>query len=190
MTRTLLLCAAVLAAGCIGGDEPVDPAGGKPTPPTTGVEPNLPPEPTAPGPNVTAFNGSIAGAGNPASGYVRASGDNLFAFDLPEGATGLVVEVAWVGGDALDVQLDVPADHCEPVDPAGLLAECPSPAPDQDGVSPARIEVLEPDALARVGEWRLGAWARASANEVPFTAYVTVFREGKPPASYTAVPAG
>lgn len=187
MTRILLLCAAVLAAGCIGGDEPVDPLGKPPTPPTGDVEPDPLPEP-APARNVSVFNGTIAGVGNPAAGYFRVEGDNLFAFDLPEGASAIVVEVAWAGADALDVQLDVPLDHCEPVDPAGLFVDCPSPPPDQDGVSPARIEVVEPDALALVGEWRLGAWARSSTAAVPFTAYVTVFHGEKPAPAYTAVP--
>lgn len=190
MTRILLLAASLLAAGCIGGDEPVDPAGGKPTPPTTDVEPDLPPDEPGPAFNVTVFNGTIAGAGNPTVGYLRAEGDNQFAFDLPEGATGLLVEVVWASGDALDVQLDVPLAHCEPVDPVGLFVECPSPPPDQEGASPARIEVVEADALARAGEWRLGAWARASTGAVPFTAYVTVFHEGRPDPTFTAVAAG
>lgn len=187
MMRALVLCAALAAAGCVG--EPVEPAA-KPTPPTPEpVEPDQVPD-AGPRFNVTPLSGSVAGVGNPSAGYLRASGENVLAFDVPEGATALLVEVAWAGGHALDVQVDVPDEFCEPVDPAGLFLDCPSPPPDADGASPARIEVTDLETLARAGEWRLGAWARSSASEVPFTAFVTVFADGKPDATYTALPPG
>ena len=186
--RFLVLCAALVVAGCVG--DPVEPANQKPDPtPPTGddVEPDLP-EATLPPFNVTQFNGSVAGVGSGEAGYFRVAGDNVFAFDVPEGVTAIVVEVAWSGSDALDVRVDVPAEHCEPVDPVGLLGTCPSPPPDAEGASPARIEVTDPEALKRVGEWSLGAWARASPNEVPFVAAVTLFHGEKPANGYSGLP--
>lgn len=173
--RFLVLCAALVGPGCIGGEE-VGPAKVTPTPDLGAPEGDAPaPAPDAgPSENVTMFNGSIAGAGNPAVGYVKKEGENAFTFDVPEGVKRIVVEVAWAGGDALDVQLDVPSSYCKPIDPQGAFEDCPSPPPDSDGASPALIEVVEPDALARVGEWRLGVWARSSTGAVPFTATVTL----------------
>lgn len=181
MLRAIVLVFALGAAGCVG-----DPVSSQSVPPPSGVELPVEEEPVEAGRvNVTFLNGSVSGAGHPAAFHVAASGENVFEFHLPAGAAGLVVEVAWGTGDALDVQLDVPAASCEDVDPLGLLARCPSPEPQSSGTSPARFVLTDEASLAQVGAWRVGAWARAATVEVPFAVVISVFWGEAPEASYS-----
>lgn len=196
MTRVLFLsivAVSLLAAGCIGGaPTPVKKSGVPPTDPTAGTPPSSDPAtqaPPAPRLNLTRFNGSVAGAFVQGFGYVSPSEKHVFDVNVTNGTRALLIEVSWRGGDKLSLKADVPAQYCKDTDPLGFLVSCPSPKPNDEGVSPARILVTDAATLARSGTWQVSVWAQGSTNEVPFTAVATTFLDSAtPPQGYSALP--
>lgn len=186
MAALLVLVTAL--AGCT-GDPPVTPPGPEPGP--TPPEPE--PEPIAPtGVNdtvVLTFDGSAAGLAtpDPVGMYLDPmGGDHVFEFEVPAGATAIVVEAAWDGSDALDLLVEAPTEYCQQGAAPGM-GSCPPVPGDRDGSSPAVVLIVEPEFLNLTGTWTLGVWAKQSPQPVAFRAAVSVFQGALPEAGYTAL---
>lgn len=186
--RVLLAALVVLAtalAGCTAETPPepvVRPPAGTPEPPLQNV--------TAPADDaaveVTSFNGTAAGLTVPSVGALAPPGsDPGSTFEVKEGATAIVVEVAWESTDRLYLFVDPP---CRDEDPVGADG-CDAPDRDMDGQNPARVEVLDALFLNQTGAWSFAAYPEANAQGVPFVAAISVFYGALPDAGYTALPA-
>lgn len=189
-----LAVGALALAGCIGSPAAPGPQG-EGTNPTSGEgpageSPELRPvdvDPTVqPRLQQYPFSGKItAGAGSQMVGYVSPTGSadpHLFGFVVDQGAVAIVAELAW-DQPLMDLDLLLNAPSCDATG-AGTCLTQGDGMPGQ-GDSPVML-IVTGDALAEVGDWTLGIWAKDGAN-VEFRTVVTVFYGDMPPDGYTAL---
>lgn len=193
----VLAMAAIALAGCLGSSEqPVvqtsAPAGttGGPGAGNATVPGNQSPAANRTGPVVKTFNGHAAGVAVPGTFALEAPtvSDNNGDFPVANGSTGIVVEVAWNGSDALEVFLYPPCSDAGAAG-TGLAANCPSPLRNEQGKSPARIMVTDLGKLkdSGAGTWTIAVFAQQNPTGVAFKAASSVFYGEVPKDSYTAV---
>ncbi|HEV8359741.1 MAG TPA: hypothetical protein VGR28_04715 [Candidatus Thermoplasmatota archaeon] len=182
------LALAVAFAGCTA--EPATPPSPEPSQPLTPTSPAPEPAPAPPaGPLVLVFNGTVGGGGAPGGPKLALAplGTNNFAFDLANGSTGLVLELAWSTTDALELIAYIPQEYCgNATDPAGLTATCDNPD-SVEGASPLKIVVQDSQYLAYVGSWTGVAFASGATPGTAFTMYASVFSGAPPADSYSAI---
>lgn len=185
---------------------PVAPPPADPEPsagaPASGPDP-MPSSVAAPPPRieVVGWNLTFTGAGaSPPAGpaccvWRTAQGETSMAFELPEGAKALVVELAW--SDAaidLDLQL-LGADYAETVPPepngaetafhAGHMWSATQGAPGSPD-SHTVILVTEVEALV-AGSWGWRVGAEGPAKDLAFSVHASIFLDAAPPEGYSAV---
>lgn len=195
----------ILSAGCLGTDSPGGEASDGATAPSdertpdsrdegktnTSAEPNGTPEPS--GPVLHIFNGSVNGfsEGQLSPVPCASSGcEHQWPFEMRENATGLIAEAAWDSSEELNLVLRIPSKYCEGTNVTGSVSvapECDNPEP-YEGPSPGRVDVTSDQRLGYSGEWTVDVRASQSAEEVPFTVYISVFYNQTPPRGYSALP--
>lgn len=191
--------ASIALAGCLGSgsgsDTPVTPTdnGGAGAPGVKNV--TLPSNGTqaatnATGPVVKTFSGHAAGVGVPGMFAVQTPtvDDHNFAFDVANGSSGVVAEVAWNGSDALLVYLYPPCDDAGAAG-TGVGASCPSTLANEQGKSPAKIMATDLSKLKNggAGKWTVQVFAQQNPTGVAFHAASSVFYGEAPKDSYTAL---
>lgn len=201
MRRSLTLIVAVLLAtaalaGCVGGDggdgsqaesaSNGDEAGNE-TANATGEEPSAQTEPTGPNVAVDWFNGSAQGQAIPglgASCLQPQACENVFSFEVPNGTTALVAEMAWNRSTSLSLDLDVPSEECD----VSFGQDCPPES--ESGQSPVVIQLTNPADIP-AGEWSIGVYAEDSPIEpTEFTIAVSVFEDDEVPSGYAKLAQG
>lgn len=201
----------LLLAGCLGGGGPSGPDTSpgdegaeenrtRDDPPGNASNASEPEDADDPGagdpsaPVVMAFDGSVNGvtmgqvAPTPCSGPQDPC-QHTFNFTLEENATAIVAEAAWNTSDSLRLSLHIPRKHCQSTNATGgaqVVHDCDDPPP-YEGESPARIDVTDPQQLRYTGEWEADMRAQQSEEEVPFTLYISIFYDQRPPNDYSAL---
>lgn len=177
-------------AGCLGGDDEGDPAdpAAEDDPLEDDNETEQEGEPEDVGPNVTTtwFNSSVQGQSLPGTGpFCVSACDNSMTFQVPNGTTGLLVELAWEADASMMLDVDVPSEECQP-EPGG---DCP---PEQTSGGEGLLEVrLTDESQIPAGEWSASVWAEDSPSEaVAFTLAATTFVDGEMPRQFSQVEQG
>lgn len=145
--------------------------------------------PEVPRPEVHWFNGTVQGGSAGATVFCLVPMcENVFAFPVENGTTGIVVELTWDTDDALNLYVYPPFEHCESSDPVGVTSECPERSEDTDGEDPARVEIRD-DRVELDGDWQIRVFPQDSYTEATaFTAVASVFDDAEPPQDFTRVP--
>jgi hypothetical protein len=182
-------CLALVLAGCTAPAQPpaTTPPAESPTP-TAGDSPSSldatrsASEEGPAGPEVQRFQGTSQGVRVQQIAAIQ-GGDSEAPFELPQGTTALVVEVAWEGSEGLHVSVRPPCEASEfPLPPS-----CPPSSEDHSLQSPVRIVVEDGALLGLSGSWTLITMPDANLQGIPWNAWVSAFTSGPAPADYTAV---
>lgn len=141
-----------------------------------------------PQPEVHWFNGTVQGGSAGATVFCLAPMcENVFAFPVENGTTGIVVELTWETDDALNLYVYPPFEYCESSDPLGFTADCPESSEDTDGEDPARVEIRD-DRRELDGDWQIRVFPQDSYTEgTEFTLAASVFSAAEPPQDFTRV---
>lgn len=193
MQRTLIpIVALVLLAapttGCLGfggeedASEPADATESSFEANETPKEETEVEEPVDTGPNVTVewFNGTAQGQAVPPFGPTCFSPacENFFEFEVSNGTTAVVAELAWERDVQLMLDVDIPFEKCEP----GYMEDCPPES--TSGESPLAIQVTRGTDIPS-GNWTASVYAEDSpAQGTEFTMAVSLFEDGQVPQGY------
>jgi hypothetical protein len=203
-TALMFLLALATVSGCIGpranaieeevpaaserrdeGESPPDRA----TANTTVLPPEGPADParTQPTPpDVKRFDGSAAGQANPSFYSPLVPNEKYHpSFEVRDGATWVVFEAAWDGGEKLDFYPMVPEPDCHSNDP--VFGECSQPSPRKGTSSPVKIEVSTREFLTHPGPWEVRVYAPSATTDVAFRSASSVFYGAPPPEAYSAL---
>lgn len=192
-TRATLLALCLLTvgvAGCMGdgggSGDAAEPASEDPLAEQNETETNETPEDLGPTITTTWFNGSVQGQSLPTLGpFCVSSCDNSMTFEVPNGTTGVLVEVAWEAEASIMLDVDVPSDACE----AGSGQDCP---PEQTSGSGGHLEVrLTQESQTPAGNWSASVWTEDSPSQpVEFTVAASSVQDGAMPSQFAKLGQG
>lgn len=142
--------------------------------------------------NVTVINGTVYEGGSAPGGFRYCNGatgpcDTDFDFDVENETTAIVAELAWNASANMELELNVPFEHCER-GPAGIfITSCPEGG-EETGSSPLRVEITDPQTLEYTGEWDGDIWVtETTPTTVEYTLYLTLVTDGDLPRGYSNV---